>query len=55
VVDMAFGDQETFARMHGFMIHEAQDVLIFVKRTCGCSPCDDLTKNARGLTRVCGA
>jgi hypothetical protein len=50
VVDMAFGDQEAFARMHGFMIHEAQDGLIFVKRTGGGRPGDDVTKNARGIS-----
>jgi hypothetical protein len=50
VVDMAFGDQKAFARMYGFMIHEAQDGLIFIKRTCGCRPGDDLTKNARRIS-----
>jgi hypothetical protein len=44
VVDTAFGDQEAFARTYGFMIHEAQDFLIFVKRTCGFSPSDDSQK-----------
>jgi hypothetical protein len=51
VINVYFGDKNAFARVYGFIIHEAENPLVFVELTSRFVACDDFTKYALRIER----